>query len=738
LTLLKKHSRFLHYCNAPLMFKRYNDEGDEDSNHLSDSTIIDDKSNSLDIGDASEMGEKDDWFKELKWTLVQQYIQYLQTLGLCLVQIGNKNSSTRLNPSSTSRRTARQSNRSSDGNKEILLLEERPSICHLQKTSIGGILLMKVFFKENYLCYKLSAFESVSLSEVGRLVSNKDQRNFHEDSNRFKDLTHLRSSVYDFHIRQIQFHLTGRHSVFYKGYPVHKLMEIILEEFPKAPRFSRCILADGMASLPCTPGLTPSIAYDYFVNHASKYELSKIQIKKSTNKKEHLPALDHLLTYSYSTEKQPVQFMESWRTRRDPTEYDGNVAVHFRRSDNTDVITLPYFVILGDKKEWYPRPQLLSSVSSLRRRQRTQSGMDQTTQNLESETVKQKSRVRFSATHESVENIIPQVHSTGSLKRMTSWSQALSSSETYMRTSVSSMRSSGSDSTIMSFSRSAASPRVSPGRSLVQFDVYASGSPESDVSLTSENNGTRYVSFTQEQFLHNELFFLSNEVNLVRDSLNKKIGACLSNCWRDILWYELISNETFGEDDGIYMTSSKKSKKKSANMAIDLTLNTFTQCLKEWQIENKMAAITPSSVIVTHESLRMLIGLVSQYLVDDFDSRISESFHFIPPGVQQTVLRNLILKYGPFCRRFLSDDGNTSYLCILNPANLDAFFLCESHESDDKMVFSIVYRQAPTVAPLECKEEENLRPLEKASRNHIENVITCLCYNIWAQILQPT
>ena len=34
--------------------------------------------------------EKEDWFEELKLNLMQMYLQYLQTLGLCLVQMGNK------------------------------------------------------------------------------------------------------------------------------------------------------------------------------------------------------------------------------------------------------------------------------------------------------------------------------------------------------------------------------------------------------------------------------------------------------------------------------------------------------------------------------------------------------------------------------------------------------------------------------------------------------------------------
>lgn len=85
---------------------------------------------------------------------------------------------------------------------------------------------------------------------------------------------------------------------------------------------------------------------------------------------------NHVLTYGYSTEKEPIQFPESWRTRRDKTEYDGNVAIHFKPSENSGVINLPYFVCLGNKKEFYPRPHMLSNVSSLKRRERVTSSLD--------------------------------------------------------------------------------------------------------------------------------------------------------------------------------------------------------------------------------------------------------------------------------------------------------------------------------------------------------------------------
>ena len=53
-------------------------------------------------------------------------------------------------------------------------------------------------------------------------------------------------------------------------------------------------------------------------------------------------------------------------------------------------------------------------------------------------------------------------------------------------------------------------------------------------------------------------------------------------------------------------------------------------------------------------------------------------------------------KYGPFCRRLISDDGDTTYLCILNPGNLDMFFMCESNEPNHKMVNSNYFLAAPT------------------------------------------
>ena len=134
----------------------------------------------------------------------------------------------------------------------------------------------------------------------------------------------------------------------------------------------------GIASLPCTSGLPPNTVFDYFVKNCLKYDLSKVEfhLSKDGLGESSLQSSGYLLTFTYSTEKQPFQFLDSWRNKRDITEYGGNVVIYYKLSNNTDVITLHFYLLLINKREFYPRPQLLSNISSIRRRHRTISGYE--------------------------------------------------------------------------------------------------------------------------------------------------------------------------------------------------------------------------------------------------------------------------------------------------------------------------------------------------------------------------
>ena len=134
----------------------------------------------------------------------------------------------------------------------------------------------------------------------------------------------------------------------------------------------------GIASLPCTSGLPPNTVFYYFVKNCLKYDLSKVEfhLSKDGLGESSLQSSGYLLTFTYNTEKQPFQFLDSWRNKRDITEYGGNVVIYYKPSNNTDVITLHFYLLLINKREFYPRPQLLSNISSIRRRHRTISGYE--------------------------------------------------------------------------------------------------------------------------------------------------------------------------------------------------------------------------------------------------------------------------------------------------------------------------------------------------------------------------
>ena len=198
---------------------------------------------------------------------------------------------------------------------------------------------------------------------------------------------------------------------------------------------------------------------------------------------------------------------------------------------------------------------------------------------------KQKVRVRFSGPNEPQDTIIPQVSSTGSLKRTPSFSRALSDQA---RTSISSIRSSGSDNAISISKSSLSSNKVSPSRTTIfhaSADVFQSGSPDSDVS-SIDVNVKSLNSSTQETFLMNERKFIRHEVQCVRDKLSKKVGRCLSYCWRDILWHRLLITETCCEEESV-----KKSKKKNVVSVHDSNA-AFKKYVSEWRAE-----IMPNSLI---------------------------------------------------------------------------------------------------------------------------------------------
>ena len=117
-----------------------------------------------------------------------------------------------------------------------------------------------------------------------------------------------------------------------------------------------------MISLPNSHNILQNTLYDYLLINAKRYDLSKILVSKvSYDDFQCLDPSDYILTYSHSTEKNPIQTGEIWRPRREIIEYDGNVALQFTQPENNEAIEWPLFLVLVNRVEFYPRPSFVPS-----------------------------------------------------------------------------------------------------------------------------------------------------------------------------------------------------------------------------------------------------------------------------------------------------------------------------------------------------------------------------------------
>jgi len=69
---------------------------------------------------------------------------------------------------------------------------------------------------------------------------------FTEDTDRMKDITHLRSFSYDFYLREVQFFLGGRTSGLGPEYHLTGFLHDFVEHFSTEPNFARNCIHEGM------------------------------------------------------------------------------------------------------------------------------------------------------------------------------------------------------------------------------------------------------------------------------------------------------------------------------------------------------------------------------------------------------------------------------------------------------------------------------------------------------------
>uniref|UniRef100_A0A8B9LKH5 SZT2 subunit of KICSTOR complex n=1 Tax=Astyanax mexicanus TaxID=7994 RepID=A0A8B9LKH5_ASTMX len=204
--------------------------------HRSSDSAASMRERSLSTDSADSRLKEEPWLQELSHTFLQQYVQYLQSLGFILVQI---------RPQSPARSLGLKMS-------PELLHHEHMFVCvflqqssgsgttayHLQRALPGGIMLMELAFQGFYFCVKQYALEC-SRIPMGQTVNSQLSMLFTEECDKVRDLMHVHSFSYDFHLRVVHQYLLGCHMTLRQGYQLTSFLEDFISHHPDIPKFGR-------------------------------------------------------------------------------------------------------------------------------------------------------------------------------------------------------------------------------------------------------------------------------------------------------------------------------------------------------------------------------------------------------------------------------------------------------------------------------------------------------------------
>uniref|UniRef100_A0A7N8XHG3 SZT2 subunit of KICSTOR complex n=1 Tax=Mastacembelus armatus TaxID=205130 RepID=A0A7N8XHG3_9TELE len=273
LEILKQSSRLVHYCATPLLF-------DPGVSHGPDSTASGrDRSYSTDSADMLPSRLKEEpWLLEISSTFLQQYVQYLQSMGFILVQV-RPQSPARSSISSEGRMSFSYVKQKSEDSPKVSTTPFGTTAYHLQRALPGGIVLMELAFQGCYFCVKQYALEC-SRIPMGQTVNSQLSMLFTEECDKVRDLMHVHSFSYDFHLRVVHQYLVGCHMTLRQGYHLTDFLDDFISHHPDIPKFGRNHVFQGSFSI-STGMITAHQLYNYITDHASTYGMKPLRMSKT-------------------------------------------------------------------------------------------------------------------------------------------------------------------------------------------------------------------------------------------------------------------------------------------------------------------------------------------------------------------------------------------------------------------------------------------------------------------------
>ncbi|XP_062853204.1 KICSTOR complex protein SZT2 [Trichomycterus rosablanca] len=400
LDALKQSSRLVHYCATPLLFdplfrKQIQDElrvqPQMKKRHRSNDSAASgrDRSHSTDSAELLPVRCKEE--QEICSAFMQQYVQYLQSLGFILVQV---------RPPSPARSIARAraamlSSLSIEGRSSFSSFsynkqksEDSPkssgtstTAYHLQRALPGGIMLMELAFQGFYFCVKQYALEC-SRIPMGQTVNSQDpsprskpfpEASSHSDSvlsmlfteecDKVRDLMHVHSFSYDFHLRVVHQYLLGCHMTLRQGYQLTSFLEDFISHYPDIPKFGRNHVYQGSFSI-STGMITAHQLYNYITDHAGTYGMKPLRMSKSAVTTDNKKGAQNADQHEYA-------LVALWNSSGSYKDLEGlrhhddfdvsllvchNAAPFEEQSEGErHLLRLCYYVIMTSQRELFPR-----------------------------------------------------------------------------------------------------------------------------------------------------------------------------------------------------------------------------------------------------------------------------------------------------------------------------------------------------------------------------------------------
>ncbi|XP_078662696.1 KICSTOR complex protein SZT2-like [Branchiostoma floridae x Branchiostoma belcheri] len=323
--LMKMQSRLVHYCTTPLLYHPF--WLDQENGKASNGRV------------ARKAAPSDDaWLVDLSSSFLQQYIQYLQSLGFVLVQT---------RPPSPRRMARMQRHSKYHAPSESNI--EKTTTHHLQRTIPGGVLFMELSLHSQFFTVRQFALES---HRLGLPVNSHLAVVFTDECDKYKDLKHLHSFSHDFHLRCAALYMSGRQLIFPQCYDLSTFLAGVVNFFSRPPRFSQNhILSDNITE-EC-PKLEASQLFSYTLEHADSYGFKSLAMSGPTGD---MTQEQDFALITLSTGATPHPEVANLPMN----DFDVSLFV-VRHKDPakppaaSSVLTLQYYVILTSRRDMFPR-----------------------------------------------------------------------------------------------------------------------------------------------------------------------------------------------------------------------------------------------------------------------------------------------------------------------------------------------------------------------------------------------